>query len=137
MARLDRKIALITGAGSGIGRATARAMAVNGAKVVVAELNAAAGEQTAHIISEGGGHCIAVPTDVSQEDSVRAAVETVVRHYADCTSTTMRVDRPLRIRRSLRRQSKNSGVRSAWTCLARSSDVGSGYRRSSHRAVDR
>ena len=48
---LDGKVALITGSGTGIGRATARAMAANGAKVVVAELNAAAGEQTAQIIS--------------------------------------------------------------------------------------
>ena len=47
MARLDGKVALITGAGTGIGRATARAMAAEGAKVVVAEINAEAGEQTA------------------------------------------------------------------------------------------
>jgi len=45
MARLDGKVALITGAGTGIGRATARAMAAEGAKVVVAEINAEAGEQ--------------------------------------------------------------------------------------------
>jgi len=81
MARLDGKIALITGAGTGIGRATARAMAANGAKIVVAELNAAAGEQTAQIISQAGGQCIAVTTDVSQEESVKAAIETAVRHY--------------------------------------------------------
>ena len=47
MARLDGKVALITGAGTGIGRATARAMAAEGAKVVVAEINAAAGAQIA------------------------------------------------------------------------------------------
>ena len=56
-------------------------MAANGAKVVVAELNAAAGEQTAQIIVQAGGHCIAITTDVSQEDSVRAAIDTAVRHY--------------------------------------------------------
>ncbi len=74
MARLDGKVALITGAGTGIGRATARAMAANGAKVVVAEINAAAGEQTAQIVTQAGGHCIAVTTDVSQEGSEGAAV---------------------------------------------------------------
>jgi NAD(P)-dependent dehydrogenase (short-subunit alcohol dehydrogenase family) len=81
MARLDGKIALITGSGTGIGRATARAMAAEGARVVVAELNAAAGEQTAQLIALAGGNCIAVPTDVTQEDSVRAAIDTAVRHY--------------------------------------------------------
>src|ERR1700724_715224 len=50
MARLDGKVALITGAGTGIGRATARAMAAEGAKVVVAEINVEAGEQTAQIV---------------------------------------------------------------------------------------
>lgn len=81
MARLEGKIALITGAGTGIGRASAVAMAAEGARVVVAELNAAAGEQTAQIVTQAGGQCIAVTTDVTQEDSVRAAIETAVRHY--------------------------------------------------------
>ena len=81
MARLAGKIALITGAGTGIGRATARAMAAEGAKIVVAELNAAAGEQTAQIITQSGGDCIAVATDVTQEASVKAAIDTAVRHY--------------------------------------------------------
>jgi NAD(P)-dependent dehydrogenase (short-subunit alcohol dehydrogenase family) len=81
MARLDGKIALITGTGTGIGRATARAMAAEGAKIVVAEINAAAGEQTAQIVVQSGGDCIAVPTDVTQEGSVRRAIETAVRHF--------------------------------------------------------
>ena len=81
MARLDGKVALITGAGTGIGRATARAVAAEGAKVVVAEINAEAGEQTAQIVAQAGGDCIAVATDVTQEDSVRAAIDAAVRHY--------------------------------------------------------
>src|SRR5260370_19971260 len=81
MARLDGKVALITGAGTGIGRATARAMASEGAKIVVAEINADAGEQTAQIVAQAGGDCIAVATDVTQEDSVRAAIDAALRHY--------------------------------------------------------
>lgn len=81
MQRLAGKVALITGAGTGIGRATARAMAAAGAKVVVAEINAAAGEQTAQIITQAGGACVAITTDVTQEASVQAAIDLAVRHY--------------------------------------------------------
>src|ERR1051326_5276944 len=81
MARLDGKVALITGAETGIGRATARAMAAEGAKVVVAELNGASGEQTAQIVTQSGGACIAIPTGVTREDSVRTAIEAAVRHF--------------------------------------------------------
>jgi NAD(P)-dependent dehydrogenase (short-subunit alcohol dehydrogenase family) len=81
MARLAGKIALITGAGSGIGRATARAMAANGAKIVIAEIDAAAGAQTAKTVRQAGGDCIAITTDVTQENSVKEAVETAIRHY--------------------------------------------------------
>ena len=81
MPRLAGKVALITGAGTGIGRATAKAMAAEGAKIVIAELNKTAGEQTAQIIAQAGGDCIAVATDVTSEDSMKAAVETALSHY--------------------------------------------------------
>lgn len=81
MPRLTGKIALITGAGTGIGRATACAMAAEGASVAVAEINAASGEQTADLVVQAGGDCIAVTTDVTQEQSVRAAIDTAVGHY--------------------------------------------------------
>ena len=81
MVRLAGKVALITGAGTGIGRATARAMAAEGAKVVVADINAEAGEETAQSVTRTGGDCIAVATDVTQEGSVRAAIDTVLKRY--------------------------------------------------------
>jgi hypothetical protein len=73
------KAALITG--SGIGLATARAVAAKGAKIIVAEINTAAGEQTAQIVSQAGDECIAILTDVSQEESVKTAIEAAVRNY--------------------------------------------------------
>lgn len=78
MPRLAGKIAFITGAGTGIGRATAIAMAREGARVVVAEINAAAGEETAHLAGHGA---IAIRADVTDEDNVRAAIRQAVAHF--------------------------------------------------------
>ncbi len=81
MARLAGKIALITGSGTGIGRATAKKMAAEGARVVIAEMNIAAGEQTAQIIAQAGGNAIFVHTDVTEPDSIQAAIARCVQHY--------------------------------------------------------
>jgi NAD(P)-dependent dehydrogenase (short-subunit alcohol dehydrogenase family) len=81
MPRLEGKVAVVTGAGTGIGRATARLFAQEGARVVVAEIDAAAGEQTAQLIKQAGGAAIAVTTDVTEPDSIQAAIDTAMRHY--------------------------------------------------------
>jgi NAD(P)-dependent dehydrogenase (short-subunit alcohol dehydrogenase family) len=78
MARLSGKVAFITGAGTGIGRATAVLFAREGARVAIAEINAAAGEETAHLAGNGA---IAIRTDVTDEASLQAAVQTTVREF--------------------------------------------------------
>lgn len=75
------KVALVTGAGSGIGRATALAFAREGARVVVADLPGPAGEETASRIATAGGEARFIPTDVAVEAQVAALVEGTVAAF--------------------------------------------------------
>jgi NAD(P)-dependent dehydrogenase (short-subunit alcohol dehydrogenase family) len=78
MARLQGKVALITGGGRGIGRAAALLFARERAKVVIAEIAREAGEATAAAIRDAGGEARFVPTDVAKPDQVEAAVQAAV-----------------------------------------------------------
>ncbi len=71
----DGQVAIVTGAGSGIGAATARLLASRDAQVVIADRDQEAGEAVAASIVEAGGRAVAVPTDVSNPADVSAAVE--------------------------------------------------------------
>jgi NAD(P)-dependent dehydrogenase (short-subunit alcohol dehydrogenase family) len=73
--RLTGKVALITGAGSGIGRETALLFAREGAAIAVAELDMKAGERTAAEIQQAGGRAIALKADVSKGADARAMIE--------------------------------------------------------------
>jgi NAD(P)-dependent dehydrogenase (short-subunit alcohol dehydrogenase family) len=78
--RLEGRGALITGAASGIGRASARRFAAEGAKVVCFD-RAEAVEETARLIGEAGGTAIAVRGDASSEADVKAAIDKVVAEF--------------------------------------------------------
>jgi len=71
---VEGKVALVTGGSSGIGRATALTFAREGAKVVIADMNAEGGQQTVHMVTEKGGKAIFVRTDVSQAVEVQALI---------------------------------------------------------------
>ena len=81
MGRLDGKIAIITGAASGIGAATARRMAAEGARTVVADLDAAGAKHVAAEIADAGGEATAVQVDLGEVESVRAMVRAAVAGY--------------------------------------------------------
>jgi NAD(P)-dependent dehydrogenase (short-subunit alcohol dehydrogenase family) len=84
--RLEGKVALVTGGASGIGRATALALAREGAKVVIADVAVEDGEETVRMIEENGGEAIFVETDVSQPDQVEVLINEAVETYGrlDC-----------------------------------------------------
>jgi NAD(P)-dependent dehydrogenase (short-subunit alcohol dehydrogenase family) len=84
--RVEGKVTLVTGGASGIGRATALTFAREGAKLVIADMNADGGQQTVHMITEHGGEAIFVQTDVTQATAVAALISKAVETYGrlDC-----------------------------------------------------
>jgi NAD(P)-dependent dehydrogenase (short-subunit alcohol dehydrogenase family) len=79
--RFDGKVALVTGAAAGIGRATAERIASEGGSVCCVDLSAADVEETAKRCIEQGGEALAVRCDVSQPDEVKAAVAKCVERF--------------------------------------------------------
>lgn len=81
MGRLNGKVAIITGAASGIGRATAIKFAGEGAAVVIADLNAEGGEASVRDCKENGGRAIFQKTNVSAEAEIKALVARAVKEF--------------------------------------------------------
>lgn len=84
--QLSGKVALVTGAGSGIGRATALAFAREGAKVVVSDIVVAGGHETVQLIRQAGGEATFIAADVAQTADVEGLIQHTVATYGrlDC-----------------------------------------------------
>jgi NAD(P)-dependent dehydrogenase (short-subunit alcohol dehydrogenase family) len=79
--RFSGKVAIVTGAGSGIGEASARRLASEGAAVVVADINGPAAERVAGEIAGDGGRAVAQTVDVSKEAEVEATVQRAIDEW--------------------------------------------------------
>lgn len=79
--RLKEKVAIITGSGSGIGRACVELFAREGARVVIGEIDEASGLAVQEEVRRQGGTCVFVRTDVSQPDDVKRMVDTAITEY--------------------------------------------------------
>jgi NAD(P)-dependent dehydrogenase (short-subunit alcohol dehydrogenase family) len=81
MGRLDGKVAIVTGAASGIGRASAVLFAREGARVVIVDQNADGVAETANIISQNGGQAHFIAADTSHEENVKAYIRDTLETY--------------------------------------------------------
>jgi NAD(P)-dependent dehydrogenase (short-subunit alcohol dehydrogenase family) len=81
MSRFAAKVAFVTGATSGIGRATALAFAREGASVVVADVATDGNRETARLVEQAGGRALAVSCDVTSADDIRAALDATVDRF--------------------------------------------------------
>jgi len=99
--KLEGKVAFLTGGGAGIAKATAKAFVREGAKVALIELNPEVGERAEREIVDAGGEALFVETDVTQDESMRRAVERTVARFGrldilfNCAGGSLQEDVPV------------------------------------------
>lgn len=81
MRRLEGKVAVISGTSGGIGAATARRLASEGAKVVLADINLEGAEKTAQTVRDAGGEAIALHLDLAEESSIKGLIDQAAARY--------------------------------------------------------
>ncbi|MET8977954.1 SDR family oxidoreductase [Streptomyces sp. NPDC004539] len=91
------KVAFVTGAASGIGRTTALAFAQSGARVALADTSATGLKETERLITEAGGQALSVTCDVTNEDQVKAALDSVIQTFGrlDVAFNSAGVEQPI------------------------------------------
>jgi NAD(P)-dependent dehydrogenase (short-subunit alcohol dehydrogenase family) len=96
--RFDGKVAFVTGATSGIGRATALAFGREGASVVVADVATDGNQQTARMIEQAGGQSLAVSCNVTRADDIKAALHTAVERFGrlDIAFNNAGIEQPIK-----------------------------------------
>ena len=101
MGKLEGKVAFLTGGGAGIAKATAKLFVGEGAKVALIELNPEVGQRAEREIVDAGGEALFVETDVTQDESMRRAVERTVARFGrldilfNCAGGSLQEDVPV------------------------------------------
>ena len=117
------KVALVTGGSSGIGRATARAFARCGARVVVADVSVEGGEETVSLIHNAGGEAVFVHTDMAQAPEIEHLISKTVETYSqlDCAFNNAGIAGDLSLTADCSEEHWNRvmsiNLRGVWLCM--------------------